>query len=902
MKNCALVDGSSYFYRAFYGNKANLRTSSGLPTGAVYTFYTMLDKLLKDEETDTLVMVFDKGKPLKRLEKYPLYKANRDKMPEDLQKQIPLIERLVEALNIPVLALENIEADDLIGTAVNLLSAKNIPCTIVSGDKDFLQLLKEGVTLKDTLKNRTTSHKEVPERIGVEAAQVCDYLALVGDSADNIPGAAGIGPKGAAKLLKQYGSLEGIYENLEELKGKKLYTILKESKEMVFLSRELATIECDIKLPVDLESFHRQEINTDALKTLCRELEFHSLLSSLNKGDEQSRTKPALQTSLVQTEEELRQLTEKLKKAGSFALDTETTSLQTQEAKPVGISFCCKEGEAYYIPLAHIPPEGENPYKQLPLSLVKTYIGELLQDETVLLVAHNLKYDWQILEKEGFRLKGKLFDTMLASYLLEPDSPHSLESCAGRHLGRKMISYKEVCGSGKSEITFDYVPLEKAADYSGEDAEVCWLLYKRLKPLLEETPPLQNLFTTMEMPFVEVIKMMEQHGIKIDIKIFGELSEELRNKTKECQCAIRAILQEHNIEAEKEINLNSTKQLSELLFTRLGLKPLKKTKTGFSTDMSVLETLAAEHPLPAKIVEYRQYEKLLNTYVEKLPAMVSPSTGRLHTSFKQTGTATGRLSSHAPNLQNIPARTENGKKIRGGFIPEEGNIMISADYSQIELRVLAHFSCDPSLIKAFQERRDIHAETASRLFGDPLMVTDEMRNIAKTVNFGIIYGQTPFGLAKQLNITQRKAKQFIDDYFQLFPSIQSFIQETIAEVKEKGYSETLYGRRRFIPDIHSRNKNAREFAERTAVNSRIQGTAADIMKIAMLKLHEKIKNNNSNAKILIQVHDELVLETPLKEKEQTLQLTRAAMEHAASLNVPLVVDIGCGSSWQQAKP
>ncbi len=596
-----------------------------------------------------------------------------------------------------------------------------------------------------------------------------------------------------------------------------------------------------------------------------------------------------------------------LKESGSFAIDTETTSLDTTKAKLVGISLCCKEGEAYYLPIAHIAPNDtllseKEEITQLPLKTIRKELGALLSDEKINIIAHNLKYDWQILERNGFKLNGKLTDTMIASYLLEPDSPHSLDRCAERHLGRTMIAYKEVCGSGKNEITFDYVPLEKAADYSGEDAEVCFSLYLKLKKMLAEAPKLQHLFTTMEMPFVEVIKTMEMNGIKIDVDHFAKIAKELRKEADGCKEAIHTILKEHNISDIGEINLNSPKQLSELLFNKLGLKPIKKTKTGFSTDISVLESLAAEHPLPAKIVEYRQYEKLLNTYVEKLPTLISSETGRLHTSFKQTGTATGRISSHNPNLQNIPVRTEDGRKIRDGFIPEEGNIIISADYSQVELRVLAHLSEDPSLISAFQAGRDIHAETAARLFGNPLIVTDEMRRIAKTVNFGIIYGQTPFGLAKQLNIVQRKAKQFIDDYFNLFPSIQAFIQHTIEEVREKGYSETLYGRKRTIADINSRNKNAREFAERTAVNSKIQGTAADIMKIALLQLHKKMKEEQSKGKMMLQVHDELLLEAPIDEKELLLNLVRSSMEQATTLKVPLVVDIGYGPSWQQAKP
>ncbi len=891
-KSLYLIDGSSYIFRAYFGIRQFLSTSKGFPTNALYGFINMLQKVVKDEQPDYLAVAFDSKEKTFRHKMYADYKANREAPPEDLAKQFPYFEPLVQAYNIHGVRVPGYEADDIIGTLAKKAAKAGFQVVIVSGDKDMMQLIGPDIRMLDTMKNKWFGVEEVEEKFGVTPDRVIDVMGLMGDSSDHIPGVKGVGPKTASELIRKFGSIKELYERIDEVDKAKLKDKLVQDKEMALLSRQLVTIDTSMELEGELEDLKVRPSNNVELRKLFSEFEFSSLLGDLEDSSDPGESSPKIESryETILTEADFERWIKQLKKSKIFALDLETTSLHPVQARVVGISLSCEEGVACYIPLAHrylgVPD-------QLNLDWVFKKLKPLLEDPKLKKVGQNIKYDLIVLRNEGINLQGVAFDTMLASYILNPSGRrHNMDDLARDYLGHTTIKYKEVVGTASKEIGFDEVDVERATEYAAEDADITWRLYEKLSPLLKGGD--LKLFLDLELPLIEVLAEMEIHGMKLDPKHLQKLSKTIQKKIEEHKKKIYSL-------AGEEFNINSPKQLSVILFEKLGLPTVKKIKSGYSTDVSVLEQLAQEHDLPEVILTYRQLGKLKSTYVDALQEEIFSKTGRVHTSFNQTVAATGRLSSSNPNLQNIPIRTEMGREIRKAFIAEGNNHLLSADYSQVELRVLAHLSEDEALMDAFQMGEDIHTRTACEIFGtSPDRLDAEARRMAKAVNFGIVYGLSAFGLSRQLKIFPKEAKKFIDQYFALYKNVKVFMEKTVEQAREVGYTMTLMNRKRYLPDLKSQNRQVRESAERVAINSPVQGSAADLIKLAMIQLAKKISKKKLKSRMILQVHDELVFECPEEEEQEMRALVKKEMEEVVSLKVPLVVDMGWGENWNTA--
>jgi len=887
-----LIDGSSYIFRAYFAIR-HLSTSSGFPTNAIYGFTSMLFKFIKDYDPKYVAMVFDSKTKTFRSDIYPLYKANREKPPDDLIPQFDKIFDVVRAFSIPIVQKDGFEADDLIGTIAKENEDKKIDIVLVTGDKDFYQLVSSNIKLLDTMKNKVTDIEEVKKRFGVGPENVIDVLALSGDQVDNIPGVKGIGEKTASKLIAQYSSLEGVYDNIGELKGKQKEN-LENCKDNAFLSKELVTIKTDVEdIEKDYKKFGFQNFNADELNKLFDLFEFSNLKRELGGSSSPGETISENESSvihyknykLVLTEGELDEVIRKIQETGELSIDLETTSRLPIFAEIVGFSLTPEEDEGYYVPVAH-----DEDTVQLSLDLVISRLKCLLEDKSIRKIGQNIKYEMVVLNKYGVELKGIYFDSMLAAHLLDSSrQSFKLDKLSQSILGHTMISYDDVTKKGKTRILFNEVDLKTAMKYSCEDADVAMKLYHYLIKQLKDND-LEYVYREKVVKIIPVLAKMEEAGVLIDTKLLGSLSKEFELELADITEKIYSI-------AGEEFNLNSPLQLRKILFEKLGLEIRKRTKTGEpSTDHEVLEDLCKYHDVPVFLLKYRGLSKLKSTYIDALPKIIYPKTGKIHTSYNPVGTSTGRVSSSDPNLQNIPIKTAEGKRIRKAFIPGEGCSFISADYSQIELRLLAHFSGDKELIDAFANNRDIHSKTASDIFGvSENDVTPEMRRLAKNINFGIIYGISPFGLSKQLRTSIGESKKYIDEYFSTYPDVKSYLENSIKESKERGYAITILGRRRPIPELLSSNRMQRGMGERAAINSPIQGSAADIINLAMINIDEKLQGND--AKMILQVHDELIVESPENKVNEISLLIKYEMENAYKLRVPLKVDIGAGPNW-----
>ena len=891
-----LIDGSSYIFRAYYAIR-HLSNSKGIPTNAVYGFTAMLFKFLKDYEPTHLGIVFDsKGKTF-RDDIYPLYKANRSAPPEDLAQQFSVIFEMVDAFNIPQVQLEGFEADDLMGTISKNVEKENANVVLVTGDKDFCQLVSDKVTLLDTMKNKITGILEVKEKYGVAPERVIDVFALAGDAVDNIPGVKGIGEKTAVSLISKFGSLDELFNNLDDV-SKRQKVLIEEKKEDAVLSKELVTIKTDVDIETGLDKFKYNGFDDDKLRQIFQELEFKNLLREL--GDEDSSDNGNADEStvsydkyqLVLSEDHLDRVISKIKETGELSIDLETTSPNPMLANIVGVALCPAPHESYYVPVAHRALT-DSSTKQLGLSLVLDKLKPIVESQEIAKIGQNLKYEIVVLEKYGLKLNGISFDTMIAAHMIDSSrNSYSLDELCRLYLGHQMISYKDVTGTGKSKINFDEVELEVARDYASEDADVAMLLSRILAPKLDEIN-LMDVFRDIELKFIKVLAKVEMNGVHID-------SDKLKELSKEFESLLKQIEKDIFSEVGYEFNLNSPLQLREVLFETLDLPQKKQTKKGEpSTDVEVLTDLSKFHLVPEKVLEHRTLSKLKSTYIDSLPKLINPDTGRIHTSFNPVGSSTGRLSSSDPNLQNIPIKSARGRRIREAFIPEEGYTLLSADYSQIELRLLAHFSKDDNLIEAFLNDSDIHNRTAAEIFGvTEDLVTPDMRRLSKNINFGIIYGISAFGLAKQLGTSIAISKSYIDEYFKRYGKVKEYIEKSIMDAQTKGYAETILGRRRPIPELQSNNRGLRGFGERTAMNTPIQGSAADIINIAMIRINDKMVGYKSS--LILQVHDELLFEVKKDELEKLSKMVKEEMEGAWKLIVPIKVDMGSGDNWAEA--
>lgn len=921
-----LVDGSSYLYRAFHAFPP-LTNSAGEPTGAMYGVLNMLKSLISQVQPSHIAVVFDaKGKTF-RDEMFEQYKSHRPPMPDDLRKQIQPLHDIIRALGIPLLVIEGVEADDVIGTLAVAASKANQKVLISTGDKDMAQLVDDNIMLINTMNNTLLDRDAVIEKYGIPPELIIDYLALMGDSADNIPGVAGVGEKTALGLLQGIGSMAEIYANLDKVAelpirgAKKLGDKLLAEKEMADLSYRLATIKTDVALDITPEQLTLGASNNDQLTEYFGRYEFKRWLNEVMNGadsitnnneqptkinhyqatpalaqDNSDEALPAIQIDrsryeTLLTEADLNRWVEKLKQAKLFALDTETDNLDYMAANLVGISFALENGEAAYLPL-------QLDYLGAPKTLEKTtalsLLKPVLENPSIQKVGQNFKYDLTIFARNGIDVQGVAFDTMLESYVLNSTGRHNMDDLAKRYLGHQTISFEEIAGKGKNQLTFNQIPLEQAAEYAAEDADVTMKLQQVLWEKLSKEPTLKKLFKEMELPLLGVLSRMERRGVLIDSDALFLQSNEIANRLSELE-------EQAYVLAGQPFNLASTKQLQEILFDKLGLPVIQKTPKGApSTNEEVLEELAFSHELPKVLVEHRGLSKLKSTYTDKLPQMVNPQTGRVHTSYHQAVTATGRLSSSDPNLQNIPIRNEEGRRIRQAFIAREGFTVVAADYSQIELRIMAHLSQDQGLINAFTQGKDIHRSTAAEIFGVTLdEVTSEQRRNAKAINFGLIYGMSAFGLSRQLGIGRADAQSYMDLYFKRYPGVQTFMHDIREKAKAQGYVETLFGRRLYLPDINSSNGMRRKAAERVAINAPMQGTAADIIKRAMIQLDQKLQNDPDIAMIM-QVHDELVFEVRSEKVAFYSELIKTQMESAADLVVPLIVEVGQGTNWDEA--
>ncbi len=887
-KTIYLIDGTAYIYRAYHAIR-NLSNSKGLPTNAAFGFTKMILKLMQDKQPEYAVIFFDAKGPTFRHEMYPDYKANRPPAPDDMIVQLPYIKDISRGFNLPIIEKQGYEADDLIGTIARLSEEAGFSVVMVTGDKDFMQLVTDKAIIWDTMKDKVTDIHTIRESFGVEPDQIIDIMGLAGDTADNVPGVPGIGPKTAAVLIQTFGSMAALYEQIDTISKKKQKENLETFKDQAFLSRRLVTIERNAPVEYDPRDFKLTEPDNTVLSQIFKELEFKQLQQDFPRKTDLSHKN----YTAVTDNATLDRLAAALETSNIFALDTETTALNPMTAELVGISFSYRENEAYYIPLAHDYPDAP---QQLPLKEVAKKLNPILKNPDIKKVGQNIKYDWMILERHGMALEGVAFDTMLMSYLMNPSRRvHSLDQIALDLLDHKMISYEDVTGKGAKAICFSNVPVEDAVTYACEDADITFLAYQKLLPMIEQAG-IMDLLKNVEMPLVPVLMRIEMQGIKVD-------ENKLRNLSKDFEHRLETIEKEIYALAGEEFNIRSSQQLGVILFEKLKLPVQKKTKkkTGYSTDVEVLTNLSHHHELPALILKHRTLSKLKSTYTDALLDLIHPETGRIHTSFNQTVTATGRLSSSDPNLQNIPIKDEEGREIRKAFIPRQGWSFVAADYSQIELRILAHCSNDKILIQAFNNEEDIHTRTAAEVFQMlPSLITPDVRRQAKAINFGIIYGMSPFGLSKSLGISQKMAKNFINSYFSRYTGVKHFIDETIEATRKTGHSSTLLGRIRHLPDITSSNKTLRGFAERTAINTPIQGTAADLIKLAMIKMDNVIKEHGLKSAMLLSVHDELVFEVPPDETDRLQQLVQEVMEGVWELKVPLKVNIACGDNWADA--
>jgi len=893
-----LVDGSSYLYRAFHvPNLQQLTNSKGEPTGAILGVVNMLRSLIVDYEPECMAVVFDPRGKTFRHELYAEYKANRPSMPDELAVQVEPLHAIVRAMGLPLLQINGVEADDVIGTLASQASAMGMDTIISTSDKDMAQLVDAHTTLVNTMSRTTLDTDGVVEKFGVHPAQIIDYLALMGDSSDNIPGVPKVGPKTAAKWLTSHGSLDAIMAHADEFKGK-VGESLRDHLEMLPLSRELATIRRDIALESGPEALHVQAQDSGLLRELYTRLGFTRLLEELDRdGDDAAGTHRAeieAGYETVLTQAQLDVWLQRLQQAGLFAFDTETTSLDYMAARLVGVSFAVRGGQAAYVPLAHVYPGAP---EQLNREEVLEQLRPILENKELNKIGHNIKYDRNILNNHNITLDGIRFDTMLESYVLaSAANRHNMDAVALKYLNHTTIKYEDVAGKGAKQLTFNEVPIEMAAPYAAEDADVTLRLHEAMWPKLQAEVALERVFTEIEMPLLTVLSDMEQTGVAIDTAMLAQQSGELARRIGELE-------QQAHREAGQPFNLGSPKQIQQLLFDKLQLPVLAKTPKGVpSTAESVLQELALDYPLPRLILEHRSLSKLKSTYTDKLPQQVCPETGRVHTSYHQAVAATGRLSSSDPNLQNIPVRTEEGRRIRQAFVASPGRVLLAADYSQIELRIMAHLSSDKGLLKSFSAGEDVHRATAAEVFSVlPEAVTSEQRRSAKAINFGLIYGMSAFGLAKQLGIARGAAQEYIDLYFARYPGVYDYMEATREQARKQGYVETVFGRRLYLPDINSRNGQVRAGAERTAINAPMQGTAADIIKRAMIAMHGWLKTDTDlDIAMIMQVHDELVFEVAAQDIEAAKPKISTIMNGAATLKVPLVVDIGTGDNWDEA--
>ena len=912
-----LVDGSSYLYRAFHALPP-LTNSKGLPTGAVKGVINMMRRLQKDYPSSTLVVVFDaKGKTF-RDEMYSEYKANRPPMPDELRVQIEPIHQIIDAMGLPMLIIDGVEADDVIGTLAIEASKLNLPVVVSTGDKDIAQLVDEHITLVNTMTDTTLDRDGVCEKFGIAPDLIIDYLALLGDKSDNIPGVPGVGEKTALALLQGIGGLDSIYNRLDEVaelpfRGAKTTSAkLVENKELAYLSYELATIKTDVKLPLGVTELQNASPDQDQLLTLFTEMEFKTWVTDLSSTGATEHVNENIDSSqlsepeaisekiciqknyqMIVTEEQLDIWLEKLKGADLFAVDTETTSLDYMEAELVGISFAIAAGQAVYIPFGH---DYLGAPKQLNKDLVMTKLKPILENPNSKKVGQNLKYDMSVLAQHGILLAGIEFDTMLESYVVDSVATrHDMDSLAEKYLDEITTKFTDIAGKGVGQLTFNQVALEHAAPYASEDADITLRLHEVLWSQLEEHETLTCVLKNIEMPLLPILSKIERTGALIDDTLLFQQSSELTQRINELEVDAWEL-------AGQQFNLASPKQIGEILFTKLEIPILKKTAKGApSTKEEVLQELALDYPLPKVLLEHRGLAKLKSTYTDKLPTMINAKTGRVHTSYHQAGTATGRLSSSDPNLQNIPIRNSEGRRVRQAFIASPGCKIVAADYSQIELRIMAHLSEDPNLLSAFAMGKDIHQATAAEVFGlDLESVSTEQRRSAKAINFGLIYGMSAFGLAKQLNIGRKQAAEYIDTYFERYPGVLNYMNSVRSSASDNGYVETDFGRRLYLPEINSRNGLRRQAAERTAINAPMQGTAADIIKLAMISVDKWLEKSNLKSVMIMQVHDELVLEVPELELAEVTDGLKLRMEGAANLKVPLVVDAGVGNNWDEA--
>ena len=911
-----LVDGSSYLYRAFHASeRANLRTSDGRPTGAIRVMTNMLKSLMRQYPSSDVVVIFDaKGKTF-RHDMYSEYKATRKPMPDDLREQVQPIHDIVKALGLPLLMIEGVEADDVIGTLAKEATEKQINTIISTGDKDIAQLVTEHVSLMDTMNDAFTDQQGVIDKFGLPAELIIDYLALMGDSSDNIPGMPGVGKKTALALLQGIGSIDEIARRLDEVsalgfRGSKNFAgKFEEHKEVVYLSRDLATIKIDVELPVKVDELKSEPVHKEELIKLYKEFEFRSMIAELEKSNGESGAESSSDSSsdssskrasaakgeysVITDEKEFLSWLEQLQNAGLIAFDTETTSLDYMVAELVGVSFAVEAGKAAYVPVGH-------DYLGAPEQLDRTWVLEqlkpLLENSEKKKVGQNLKYDESVLARYGVKLRGITFDTMLESYVLNSVATrHNMDDLAQYYLDYKTISYEEIAGKGAKQLTFNQIDLEKAGPYAAEDADITLRLHQAIWNKLDKEVSLKPVFEDIEMPLVDILSRMERNGALVNASLLGQQSREITARLAELEKSA------HDM-AGQAFNLASPKQLQDILFNQLELPVIKKTPKGQpSTAEEVLQELALDYDLPRLILEHRSLSKLKSTYTDKLPQMINQSTGRIHTSYHQAVTATGRLSSSDPNLQNIPIRTAEGRRVRQAFVAKEGYKLVAADYSQIELRIMAHLSKDQSLLDAFAKGQDIHKATAAEVFGVALdEVTSDQRRSAKAINFGLIYGMSAFGLAKQLGISRQSAQEYIDLYFERYPGVLRYMEETKEFAREKGYVETLFGRRLYLPEINARNGMRRQGAERTAINAPMQGTAADIIKKAMIQVDRWLQENPVDARVIMQVHDELVLEVAESQVNVLVEGITKQMSSAAELRVPLLVEAGTGDNWDEA--
>ncbi|MBU1933315.1 MAG: DNA polymerase I [Candidatus Omnitrophica bacterium] len=889
-----LIDGNSYCYRAYYAIK-DLKNSKGQPTNAVYGFILMLKKLLTSEKPDYIGITFDLKGPTFRHKKFKEYKIKRKPMPDNLVSQMPLIKEVVSAYNIPIFEKEGFEADDILATAARKMAKEGVEVYIVTGDKDALQLVDDNIKIYSTHKEGLVYDRDavISRFSGLGPGNMADLMALSGDASDNIPGVRGIGEKTAIELIKDFKNIENLYRNLDKVKSEARRKMLADQEEIARLSKQLATVDDSVPIEVELGSMRLKGPDQDRLVRIFKDLDFKVLAREAAPEGPGLRSGACYRT--ISDKKGFEGFLRELKKQKEFVFDFETTSENPLDAVPVGISFCWEEGKAYYVALASKAPGSRLQAEGVESGYAFEELKGIMEDEKIKKIGQNIKYEKLILSNQGVDLKGIEFDTMIASYLLNPSKfNHNLDDLAFERLDHKMISADDLLGTGKKRVNMSEVPLDRISEYSCEDSDITL----RLKRILEKDlfeKELDRLFTEIELPLIDVLSDMELSGVKIDVKLLKDMSKEV---TKELEVIVENIYKM----AGTKFNINSPKQLSGVLFEKLKLPVVKKTKTGFSTDVGVLERLAFVHPLPKELLMYRELSKLKSTYIDALPELVNEKTGRLHTSFNQTIAATGRLSSSKPNLQNVPVKTPRGREIRKAFIGEKGNLIVSADYSQIELRILTHLSKDEELLKAFERGLDVHTHTASLIFDvDEKDVTPEQRSSAKTVNFGIVYGISAFGLSRGLSIDPASAQRFIDSYFERYPRVKLYMEDTVEEARDLGYVTTLFNRRRYIPEITAGSMREQQQAERIAINAPIQGSAADLIKIAMINIHKEMAEKSFSSKMILQVHDELVFEVPEKELKTMIKMIKEKMEGAVKLRVPVEVSVKSGKNWLEAE-